>query len=374
MTSQTEAPTKAVSARIVSVDVLRGFDMLWLVGGAGVALGIGRLLGSPWKEGIQRQFQHAKWDGFYFYDLIFPLFIFLAGMSIAFSMGRILKEEGRLAALKRLGRRCLIMFLLGIFYNGGLSQPWPEVRILGVLQRIALCCFFAGLLFCFMSWRGMLASLFLILGGYWILLSFIPAPDLSAVSWAEGENWVSWMDTALLPGRILYDSYDPEGILSTLPAVGTCLLGVFAGLLIKSKNIIPKRKAAAFLLSGVGIVLIGYLWGFQCPIIKKIWTPSYVCVSGGYSLILVALFFTVIDIFKVQWWIAPFVWIGKNSLTIYIARSVIDFSKIGDRFVGGSVALCFGEDGAYMLKVSVALGLALLFVWFLDKKRIYLRL
>ena len=367
-------PGHLAPARIVSVDVLRGFDMFWLVGGAGVALGIGRMLGSPFKEVVLRQFEHAKWEGFYFYDLIFPLFVFLAGMSIVFSMSRTIRERGRGPALTRLAKRCAIMFLLGILYSGGLMNPWPEVRLMGVLQRIALSCLFAGILFCFFDWRGLAAILVAILLGYWALLSFVPLPGQDAISWAEGENWACWLDAQFLPGHKHYDTYDPEGILSTLPAVGTCLLGVLAGFAMTSMKISPAKKAAGFFLAGAALTILGYAWGYQCPVIKKIWTPTYVCVAGGYSLLLLAAFYYVVDVLEVRWWIAPFVWIGVNPLTIYLARNLVEFNKISERFVGGSVAAWAGTDGGYLLKMCVSLFLSLLFVWFLHRKRIYLRL
>ncbi|OQC02733.1 MAG: hypothetical protein BWX80_03035 [Candidatus Hydrogenedentes bacterium ADurb.Bin101] len=361
-------------ARVVSVDVLRGFDMFWLVGGAGLALGIGRMLGSPAKEIVLRQLEHAKWEGFYFYDLIFPLFVFLAGVSTVFFMGRLVREQGRSAALRRLLRRCVLMFLLGILYSGGLTAPWPEVRLMGVLQRIALCCFFSGLLFCFLDWKGLGAVLLIALLGYWALLSFVPLPGSDAVSWAEGENWASWLDTRYLPGRKHYGTYDPEGLLSTIPAVGTCLLGVLAGFALKSTRFRPLVKAAGFFLAGCALAAVGYGWGMQCPIIKKLWTPSYVCVAGGYSLVLLGLFYFVVDVLQLRWWTAPFLWIGVNPLTIYLARNLVEFNKISERFVGGSVAAWAGEDGGYLLKMCVSLFLSLLFVWYLNRKRIYLRL
>lgn len=371
---ETEKPAAPAAGRIMSVDVLRGFDMLWLVGGAGVALGVGRMLGSPVNDVIVRQFEHAKWEGFYFYDLIFPLFVFLAGMSITFSMGRMLREEGRGPALRRLFRRNIILFLLGIVYSGGLSRPWPEVRLMGVLQRIALAGLFAGLLFCFMDWRGLAAALAVSLLAYWALLSFVPPPGHDAVTWAEGENWACWFDAQFLPGHKHYVTYDPEGILSTIPAVGTCLMGVLAGLALKSGRFRPGQKAAGFFLAGLGLVLLGYLWGFQCPIIKKIWTPTYVCVAGGYSLMLLGFFFYVVDILELRWWTAPFIWIGVNPLTIYLARNLVEFNKIALRFTGGSIAAWAGEDGGYFLQMCVSLALSLLFVWYLNRRRIYLRL
>jgi predicted acyltransferase len=361
-------------SRIVSVDVLRGFDMFWLVGGAGVALGIGKMIGPVAHILILRQLEHAQWEGFYFYDLIFPLFVFLAGMSITFSMGRTVQEKGRATALLRLLRRCIIMFLLGILYNGGLSKPWPEVRLMGVLQRIALACLFAGILFCFLDWRGLVGVLAIALLGYWAFLSFVPLPGQDTITWSEGQNWACWLDAQFLPGYKHYGTYDPEGILSTIPAVGTCLLGVLAGFAMKNEQIKPLRKTAIFFLAGLVLVLLGYLWGYQCPIIKKIWTPSYVFVAGGYSLLLLSIFYYIVDVLKIRFWTVPFIWIGVNPLTIYLARSLVDFSKIAERFVGGSIALWAGENGAYMLKMCMILVLSLLFVWFLNKKKIYLRL
>ncbi len=360
--------------RVASVDVLRGFDMLWLVGGAGVMLGIGRVTGGLFQEIIVRQFEHAKWEGFYFYDLIFPMFVFLAGISITFSMGRMTQEQGRGAALRRLIRRCFIMYLLGILYSGGFTNPWPEVRLMGVLQRIALCSLFAGILFLYLDCRGLVLAFLIALLSYWALLSFIPLPGHDAVSWAEGENWACWLDAKFLPGHKHYDTYDPEGLLSTIPAVGTCLLGVLAGFAIKSNRYQPNKKALYFFITGAALLLVGYLWGYQCPIIKKIWTPSYVLVAGGYSVFLLGIFYYVVDVLKIQWWTAPFIWIGVNPLTIYLARNLIEFNKIALRLVGGSVSAWAGEDGAYLMQMCVSLGLSLLFVWFLNKKKIYLRL
>ena len=164
------------------------------------------------------------------------------------------------------------------------------------------------------------------------------------------------------------------GLLSTFPAVATCLLGVLAGFAMTSTRLSPGKKAAGFFLAGLALAILGYVWGYQCPIIKKIWTPTYVCVAGGYSLLLLSTFYYVIDVLEMRWWIAPFVWIGVNPLTIYLARNLVEFNKISERFVGGSVAAWAGTDGGYLLKMCVSLLLSLLFVWFLNKKRIYLRL
>lgn len=369
------APAKAApSARIMSVDVLRGFDMFWLVGGAGFTLGIGKLIHPRLHEIIDRQLSHASWEGFYFYDLIFPLFVFLAGMSMSFSMGRTLQEKGRGATFLRLARRCLFMFLLGMLYNGGFTNPWPEVRILGVLQRIALASLFAGILFLFFDWRGLLASFFVLILGYWALFSFVPIPGHDTISWTVEQNWAIWVDSQFLPGRLIYQTYDPEGLLSTIPAIGTCIMGILTGLYLKRKEVPEKRKGLVFIAVGAILVVAGYLWGLQCPIIKKIWSPSYVIVSGGYSILLLAAFYFVVDIWKIRWWTVPFLWIGVNPLTVYMARNIIGFNSLARRIVGGSIYATLGENFGYFVQTSTSLAIALLIVWYLDKKKIYLRL
>jgi predicted acyltransferase len=266
------------------------------------------------------------------------------------------------------------MYMLGILYSGGFTNPWPEVRLMGVLQRIALCSLFAGVLFLYLDWRGLMVALVVALLSYWAFLSFVPLPGQDAVSWAEGENWACWLDAKYLPGHKHYETYDPEGLLSTIPAVGTCLLGVLAGFAIKSNRYKPNQKALYLFVAGAMLLLVGYLWGYQCPIIKKIWTPSYVFVAGGYSIFLLGIFYYVVDVLKIQWWTAPFIWIGVNPLTIYLARNLIEFNKISLRLMGGSVSAWAGEDGAYLMQMCVSLGLSLLFVWFLNRKKIYLRL
>ena len=371
---QSEAKPPAASARIMCVDVLRGFDMFWLVGGAGVALGIGKLIDPKVHAFIDRQLSHADWEGFYFYDLIFPLFVFLAGMSLSFSMGRTLNEKGLGATLIRLTRRCLLMFLLGVIYNGGFTNVWPEVRIMGVLQRIALSSLFAGVLFCFFDWRGLAASLAALLLGYWALLSFVPLPGQDSISWAVEQNWAVWLDAQILPGRLIYKIYDPEGILSTIPAIGTCIIGILTGLFLKRKEVEPLRKGLIFIGAGLVLVAAGYLWSYQCPIIKKIWTPSYVLVAGGWSILLLALFYFLVDFWQIRWWTAPFLWIGVNPLTVYMARNIIGFNDLAKRFVGGSIYAFLCENLGYFVQCSVSLGIALLFVWYLNKKKIYLRL
>lgn len=359
--------------RIVSVDVLRGFDMFWLVGGTGLFLAIGRLFPEPLRGFMLEQLDHAEWIGFTFYDLIFPLFIFVTGMSIVFSLGKLLREQGRAVAYQRILRRFILLYLLGVLYYGAMNHPWSEIRWLGVLQRIALCYLVAAILFCHLNTRGLVAVCAAILVAYWILLAFVPLPGHTGISWDVGQNWACYIDEHVLPGRKHNGTWDPEGLLSTLPAVCTCLLGVFASHVLLAKNVTSKRKLAAFFFGGAAMVVAGFLWGLHFPVIKKIWTSSYVLVAGGYSFILVGIFYLAVDLWKSRWWTLPFIWIGSNALTIYLARNFVDFNEFANRFVGGSLQASVSEDIAYLLQMIVSLGLSLLVVRFLYRNKIFLR-
>jgi len=280
-----------VRGRIVSVDVLRGFDMFWIVGGAGFFIGILKLVGGRIEQIFLPQLEHAEWAGFHFFDLIFPLFVFIIGMSVVFSLQKIIATKGKKAAYNRLIRRTLLLFLLGLLYYGGMKNGFQDIRLGGVLQRLALCYFFAGMLFIHFRTRGLVVAFSLLLLGYWAWLSFIPVPGLGHTSFAMGENWTNWIDAHYLPLRKIHGTWENQGILSTFPAVASALLGIFASQILLNKSIGEMKKVYYFIGGGVALVIAGYLWGLQFPIIKRIWTSSYVLVAGGYSFMLLGVFY-----------------------------------------------------------------------------------
>lgn len=370
-TASTSSPASE-KPRILSVDVLRGFDMFWLIGGTGFFLALSRLFGPNVAAFFKHQLDHVEWEGFVFYDLIFPLFVFIVGMSVVFSLQRIIEKEGKAAAYKRLTRRFVIMFVLGLLYYGGMNEGFHNLRLGGVLQRLALAYLFTGMLFIHFRLRGLLVAFAVLLLGYWAWLSFIPVPGLGHTSFAKGENWTNWVDARYLPFRKRFGTYEAQGILSTLPTIGNGLLGVFASLLLLNKTIEDRRKALYFIGGGLIMTLAGYLWGFQFPIIKNIWTSSYVLVSGGFSFLLLGLFFLVLDVWKIRWWSTPFVWIGVNPIFIYLLVEVISFRDLAKRFVGGEITTALGENLSDLLVSSLALGFALLLLRFMYKRKIYI--
>jgi len=357
----------------MSLDALRGFDMLWIVGAGGLMHALRKFSDAGPTRFLADQLEHRAWAGFAFYDLIFPLFIFIVGVSLTFSLGRLMAQHGRTAALGRVARRTLLLYALGVFYYGGFATPFEQIRLLGVLQRIALCYFFAGLAYCYLSHRGQVALCATLLVGYWALMSFVPVPGFGAGDFAEGKNLANWIDKEFLPLRKWDGDHDPEGLLSTLPAIAHCLLGVFAGRTLQRADLTEARKLMWLGGGGVALVVAGWLWHLQFPVIKKIWTSSFVLVSCGYSSLLLALFYGLIDVCGWRRWATPFVWIGMNPITIYLTHQLVDLKAIAGRFVGGDIHAALGRGG----DLAVALGVILLTFWlsrFLFRRKIFLRL
>jgi len=220
----------------------------------------------------------------------------------------------------------------------------------------------------------------ILLIGYWACLSLIPVPGLGHASFARGENWSDYFDINYLPGA-KYDGssepggprWDPEGPLSTPPAVASCLLGVFAALLLRNQKLSEGVKVCGLLGGGVLCLALGYAWGLQFPVIKKIWTSSFVLVAGGYSCILLGLFYLLIDVWKLRWWTLPFVWIGTNAITMYLLAHVVSYEAIAQRLVGGSVQASFAPAVGQLLISTVAMLLMLALARFLYRHNIFLR-
>ncbi|MGH7952880.1 MAG: heparan-alpha-glucosaminide N-acetyltransferase domain-containing protein, partial [Limisphaerales bacterium] len=280
------------SRRLMSLDALRGFDMFWILGADSFVYALHNLTPSAPTTFLASQLEHSEWQGIRFYDLIFPLFVFIMGVSTVFSLTKIIAREGRAVAVKRILRRGILLFIIGLIYSGGFTEPWPDMRLMGVLNRIALCYTFGGLLFVFLRPRALIAVAVALLLGYWAMLNFIPIRDIhlqkdhlaaraakagdaklaaeflnvngwtdnpSAIKdsplWAAtkkmyfaetnyvtgkfemGYNVANHFDFEYLPARKYDVFWDPEGLLSTIPAIVTGLLGIFAGLLLQNKSV-----------------------------------------------------------------------------------------------------------------------------------------
>jgi predicted acyltransferase len=205
----------------------------------------------------------------------------------------------------------------------------------------------------------------------------VPVPEVGAGSFEREANLARWIDSQYLPGLRLYGEWDPEGLLSTLPAVGTCLLGVFGGMLLKETGVEPMRKALWLTGTGVVLVEVGYLWGLQFPVVKTIWTSSFVLVAGGYSLLLLGALYLVIDVWGRLAWAAMFLWIGANAIALYMINNLVGFQGIARKLVGGDVSNFLDgqltKGAGSFVSIVVGLALAIVFARFLYHRKIFLR-
>jgi predicted acyltransferase len=361
------------SGRVLAVDVLRGFVMFCILGGDELVHAFNAVFHTRFTRALAAQLDHAAWQGLTFYDLIFPTFVFIVGISVVFSLGKLVERQGRGAALKRLLLRSLALYALGVIYYGGFARQVGDIRLLGVLQRIALCYLFTGLLFLTLKLRGLVIACLVLLVGYWAALTFIPVPGFGAGQLAEGRNLANYIDREYLPLFKWDGDHDPEGLLSTLPAIATCLLGLFTGLLLRKASVTDQQKVYWLVGGGAIALLAGYAWAWHFPIIKKIWTSSYVLVAGGYSALMLAGLMQLTEVWHRRAWARPLEWIGANAITLYLAYAFIDFHGLSDRLVGGPVEARLGRYGA-LLGLAVTIGLVLLLARFLCNRKIYLKI
>lgn len=378
-----EVPLDIQNRRVVSLDALRGFNFIWILGGEGLVLALAEMCRNKGPalgrvgDFLRTQISHAAWEGFTFYDFVFPLFIFITGVAITLSLPRLVEREGRAKAHMRVFRRALLLYVLGVIYYGGFSNHWSDVRLVGILQRIAVCYLAASLLFLNLSGRGLAVALVTLLGGYWALMTFVPVPGIGAPSFAPDANLANWIDAHYLPGRLWDETRDPEGLLSTLPAIGSCLLGVFAGMLLKDDRLTPTQKSLVMMGGGLVLLAAGYLWALQFPIIKSLWTSSFVLVAGGYSAILFGVFYLVVDDRGYKTWATVFGWIGANAILLYFINGIVGFEPLALRLVGGDIGRFIDATvtpGAGLV-VSHLVGLAFVvaLAGYLYRRKIFLR-
>ncbi|MBQ6087800.1 MAG: DUF5009 domain-containing protein [Bacteroidales bacterium] len=370
---ETENKTK----RLLSIDALRGFDMLFIMGFSTlVALIAIAISGNPdcW---LARQMGHVGWHGLAHHDTIFPLFLFVSGMTFPFSFANQV-ENGRSKKqiLLRTIKRGLILVALGLVYSGLFDLHLAHLRFPSVLARIGLGWMGAALIFQFVpNWKARAGIGAFILIGYWLLLALCPAPDAPAGTdpFSYEGNLVGYIDRIIMPNH-LYEGkfFDPEGILSTFPAIVTAMLGMFTGEFIKESKVSPGRKTLYMFIAAAALLVVGLVWSKFFPINKKLWTSTFVLVVGAYSVAMYALFYWLIDVKGWKGWTPFFKVIGMNSITVYLAMRIIDFGKISNFFFGGLAGL-FPEPWSKMISTAAFTFIVWLFLLFLYKKKVFLK-
>jgi predicted acyltransferase len=380
MHEQPQTDPQKSAKRVLSIDALRGFDMFWIMGADSLAQKLLALvpatgiagISTAWASGLIDQFEHVEWEGFRFYDLIFPLFLMLVGCSIPFSLSKL--GDDRAKVHRRILKRTILLVFMGLIYNGIQNFDWQNLRWMGVLQRIGICYGIGALLAVHLGPRALLAAWLAILLGYWGILAWVPVPGGTAGDLSPAGNLSGFLDRTLLPGKIhekYYGYGDNEGLLSTLPAVATVLVGIAAGKWLQS-GYSKLEKASGLMALGAILVILGNLWGDYFPIIKNLWTSSFVLVAGGWSLMLLSLFYGIIDGLGYQRWAWIWIVIGANAITIYLLQRIIPFGKISEFFLDGLASLAGDQRSVVILAGALVCKCILLAVMY--HKRMFLRL
>lgn len=365
--------------RLLSLDVFRGITILGMI-----------LVNNPgsWSS-IYAPLKHAKWNGCTPTDLIFPFFLFIVGVATTFSLSKYRSIENKNRDVYyRLIRRSLTIFLLGLFLSGFPNFDLSSIRIPGVLVRIAVVYFFTALIFLNVRKKNIIYVIASLLLVYWGLMTLVPVPGIGAANLEPSTNLGAWLDRLLLDGHLwsYAKTWDPEGILSTIPAIGTALIGVLAGYLLRSEND-KTTKTVWMFFYGIVLMAIGYAWNFWFPINKSLWTSSYVAYTGGLALVFLAFCYWLIDVQYKKWWIKPFHIYGTNAIAVFFLSSLVAkllylIKVTGEN--GESVSLKYYIYSNIFLPIASPINASLLFaisyimiwlfvIWLLYRKQIFIK-
>lgn len=375
--------------RLLSLDFFRGLTVAAMI-----------LVNNPgsWAH-IYAPLEHAEWNGCTPTDLVFPFFLFIVGVSISFAMGsKKADPSAHNKAILKAFKRGLTLFGLGFilaifprnFQSFDLMNALQTVRIPGVLQRIGLVFFISAVLFLKLSPRQLFRTFILILFGYWLLMTFVPVPGTGYPNLEKETNLGAWLDRSLLGEAHLWKSsvtWDPEGILSSLPAVGTCIFGILVGVYLRRKDVETGTKMAWLFSAGLTAVALGLLWDLEFPINKALWTSSYVLYAGGLATLILTLAYWIIDVNGYRRFTPPFVVYGVNAITVFfisgLAPRLINMIKIeqanGEK-TGALSAFYQNYFAPYFSPINASLAYAIFVIlffyvilWIMYKKKIIIK-
>ncbi len=360
------------TGRLLSLDVFRGITIAGMI-----------LVNNPgsW-EHIYSPLEHASWHGLTPTDLVFPFFLFIVGVSITLALGRRATTAGSRSDLYvKIIRRTLIIFALGLFLGGFPYFDLQTIRIPGVLQRIAVCYLVASVIFLNTRWRTQAIIAAALLVFYCVIMKYFPVPGFGAGNLEMEGNLAAYVDRQVLGAHKWKPLYDPEGILSTIPAIATALCGVLTGHLLRLKRAALEKVSAMF-VAGAAALVAGYVWSFWFPVNKALWTSSYVLVTAGMALQLLALCYWLIDIKGYKNWARPFLIFGSNALALYFLAELFS-NIIGVVTIQGVDLKSWLYDNFYAswaspLNASLFFAISIVLLWLgvmtiLYRKRIFIK-
>jgi predicted acyltransferase len=365
----------AQSERLLSLDGLRGFDMLWIIGGQSIIHGLANVWPDRFWTGLSTQLEHVRWQGLHAFDVIWALFMFMVGVSLTFSLAKRKRmHESHGAVYMHAVRRAVLLFILGMIAQGNLLQFNMSTfhPFYSVLHGIAAGYLIATVVALNFRPKGQAITTAIFLVGYWILLLAIPVPGVGRGLLTPYGNAATYIDH-LVFGRFYYVPLGQENtwLLSYLGFASSVLLGVLAGEVLLSARS-KKAKCLTLFGYGAGVLFLGLIWSLWFPIIKLLWTGSFVLVAGGISCLLMATFYLVIDVLGHRKWVFPFTVIGMNALAVYMATELFDFREIGDIFVGGLLPRVGRWDE--VLSAAAALTIIWLILYWMYRTRTFVKL
>ena len=375
--------THSSSKRLESLDALRGFDLFFLVALGPLMHSLARTANVEWLNESMWVFSHVSWEGFSPWDLIMPLFLFMSGISMPFSLSRYKSISDKRPLLRRLAKRILLLWIFGMMCQGNLLALDPNTIYLysNTLQAIATGYLITALLFLFTSRRTQIITAVVLLLVYWTAMQFITVDGYGGGNYTPQGNLAEWIDNTVL-GRfrdtaqvidgkvVVADWYHYTWILSSLNFGVTVLTGLFAGYIAKDK-IEEKKKLKLYFGTGITMVIAGWLWNFQMPVIKTIWTSSMVLVSSGYCFLLMGLFYYWIDYKGHRSGITWLKVYGMNSIVAYMLANVVNFRCIGESLFYG-LEQYMGSYYSFLLTLW-NIGAVYVIIWFMYKRGIFLK-
>jgi predicted acyltransferase len=359
--------------RLLSLDAFRGFTIAAMI-----------LVNSPgsWSH-VYPALLHAEWNGLTPTDLIFPFFIFIVGVSVALAYTKLIQKG--VSKRKIHGKilfRSFKIFMVGLLLNYIQHFRLSELRYAGVLQRIAIVFLVCSLLFLHSRWIWQLITGIGLLVLYWLAMTLIPTPGYQSAMLEPGINLAAWIDSQLLPGKFWQGTWDPEGIFSTVPALGTCIMGMLTGKIILSETA-QDRKVIRIFIFGFAASILGYIWSWDFPLNKNLWTSSYVLLTGGLAMVTLAAAMHLVDTLKYYKFSRTGIIFGANAITVYVLADILTYPFYHLPFAGAGLSEHFVAlaDHSFLSHKFLSLVYAIMFIginfipaYLLYRKKIYIRL
>ena len=367
---------KEKSKRLLSIDTLRGFDMFFISGGASFLYLVNGKTGWKWVDILAEQMEHPAWDGFTFFDFIMPLFLFISGVSLSFSLrSNLSKNVPKMVLYRKAFKRMVILIVLGIIYK---NAPIPlfdpsEIRFGSVLGRIGIATFVTAVLYLNYTKKQRIIWIAGILTAYYAVMFLFPVPGYGSGDLSFEGNLVGWIDRGIMPGILRQGTFDQLAIATLLPSLCLTVMGAWAGDILGGKETNVNNKIYQIITIGVLSIGIGLLWGLHFPINKHLWSSSFILLTGGMGFLILALFYWIIDIKGYRKWTFFFKVIGMNSLVIYFAYSFINFSYTAEKLFGGIIQPIAEKWHEAIISV-VATGLVWLFLYVLYRNKLFVKI